>query len=106
MASAVNPDGDNSRPDASITVNVTRYDPELGLRTWWDGEAVLRAEVWEDPERTVVISGNPAGLRSLARHLLTLVQEGVPSGRHLDFDTYGGVLSDDSVAIRVEVEKG
>jgi len=89
-----------------VTLEVISYDPALGVGTWWDDDAVLRAEVWESPEKTVVISGNPAGLMSLARHLLTLAQDAVPNGRHFDFDTYCGWLEDGSAAIRLEVEKG
>jgi len=86
-------------------VEVIPYDPVLGVGTWWDDGAILRAEVWDAAERTIVISGNPAGLRSLVRHLLTLAQEAVPNGCHFDFDTYGGWLDEGSAAIRIEVEK-
>jgi len=105
MAHAVAAGGAHGRPKSPVTVEVLTYDPAYGVGTWWDDETVLRAEVWETPERTVVISGNPAGLRSLARHLLTLAQDAVPDGRHLDFDTYCGWLEEGSAAIRIEVEK-
>jgi len=95
----------HDRPTVPVTVEVMPYDPAHGVGTWWDDDAVLRAEVWETPERTVVISGNPAGLRSLARHLLTLAQDAVPDGRHLDFDTYCGWLEGSPAAVRIEVEK-
>lgn len=62
-------------------------------------------EIDEVPEKIVVISGNAAGLASLARHLLTLAQSEVPAGSHLDFDSYCGWLEDGSAAIRIEVEK-
>jgi hypothetical protein len=105
MASTVDPGRDRGRPVASVEVEVAVYDPALGVGTWWEDDTILRAEVWESPEKTVVISGNPAGLVSLARHLLTLAQESVPDGRHLDFDTYCGWLEEGSAAIRIEVEK-
>lgn len=53
----------------------------------------------------MVLSGNPAGLTSLARHLLTLANDDVPDGMHFDFDTYAGWLSDGSMALRIEIEK-
>ena len=105
MASTVNTADNSGRSEISVTVNIASYGPNFGVRTWWEDGAALRAEVWDEPERTVVISGNSAGLRSLARHLLTLAQRQVPDGRHLDFDSYGGSLSEDSLAIRLEVEK-
>lgn len=105
MASAVDAGEGHDRPRLPVTVDITPYDRALGVGTWWDDETILRAEVWEAPERTVVISGNAAGLRSLARHLLTLAQDAVPDGRHLDFDTYCGWLEEGSTAIRIEVEK-
>lgn len=97
--------GDDDRVRRSVTVDLVEYDPEYGLGTWWDDDTVLRVEVVEHPERTAVISANPAGLRSLARHLLTLAQDKVPGGRHFDFDRYCGWLDDGSVALRIEVEK-
>jgi len=106
MASAVTAGQSGDRPRSAVTLEVTAYDPALGVGTWWDDDALLRAEVWESPEKTVVISGNPAGLVSLARHLLTLAQDAVPNGRHFDFDTYCGSLESGSAAIRIEVEKG
>jgi hypothetical protein len=105
MASAVGAGQGHDRSTSSVAVEVTAYDPALGVGTWWDEGTILRAEVWESPEKTVVISGNPAGLVSLARHLLTLAQDAVPDGRHLDFDTYCGWLEEGSAAIRIEVEK-
>ncbi len=105
MAPPVDPAGERTRPVVPVEVEVTAYDPVLGVGTWWEEDTALRAEVWDSPEKTVVISGNPAGLVSLARHLLTLAQESVPDGRHLDFDTYCGWLEKGSTAIRVEVDK-
>ncbi|GAB3814679.1 Imm32 family immunity protein [Micromonospora zhanjiangensis] len=105
MASAVADGHSNDRSTSRVDVEVAVYDPALGVATWWNDGTVLRAEVWDSPERTVVISGNPAGLVSLARHLLTLAQDAVPDGRHLDFDTYCGWLEEGSAAIRIEVEK-
>jgi hypothetical protein len=105
MASAIAAGHGHDRSTSRVAVEVTVYDPALGVGTWWDDGTVLRAEVWESPEKTVVISGNPAGLVSLARHLLTLAQDAVPDGRHLDFDTYCGWLEEGSAAIRIEVEK-
>lgn len=105
MASAVDAGHSHDRSTSRVSVEVMVYEPALGVGTWWDDGTVLRAEVWESPERTVVISGNSAGLVSLARHLLTLAQDSVPDGRHLDFDTYCGWLEEGSAAIRIEVEK-
>lgn len=101
-------DSQHSEPDRSyVTMEVViyDYDPKFGVGTWWDDDATLKVEVWESPERTAIISGNPAGLVSLARHLLTLAQDAVPDGQHFDFDTYLGWLDEGSVAIRLEVEK-
>lgn len=87
-----------------VTVQIRPYDASRGVTTWWDEEAILCVEV-DNEFGAVVISGNPAGLRSLARHLLTLAHTTVPDGRHLDFDTYGGHLTESSRDLRLEVEK-
>ncbi len=88
-----------------VPVRIIEYNSEAGVSTWWNDDAYLRAEVESSPEPTVVISGNPAGLVSLARHLICLAQSGVPDGSHFNFDTYCGALADDSRGFRLEVEK-
>jgi hypothetical protein len=56
------------------------YNPVTGLSySWEDGFEIA---VGSTPTE-VIISANPAGLISLARHLLTLAQEPVPDGSHL-----------------------
>lgn len=87
-----------------VHVEVQPYDPRLGIGTWWSDGSRLRVEVWER-EGTVVISGNPAGLESLARHLLTLASVEVPDGRHFDFDQGIDPFTEDSLGLRLEGEK-
>jgi hypothetical protein len=105
MASPISQGAGGQRSTVSVSVDVVRYDPALGVGTFWDEGTRLRVEVWESPERTVVISGNAVGLVSLARHLLALTQVDVPDGRHLDFDTYGGWLDEGSSGLRIELDK-
>src|SRR5262245_13587099 len=105
MAPTVDVAEQPSRPTSQVTVDVMDYNAALGVGTWWDEGTLLRTEELELPEKTIVISGNAAGLRSLARHLLTLAQSEVPDGQHLDFDTYCGWLEAGSAAIRIELDK-
>jgi hypothetical protein len=63
-----------------MSLNVPDYSTQSGLRFEWDegfeiGVEILRSEVH--------LTANRAGLISLARHLLTLAQDGVPNGRHI-----------------------
>ena len=51
----------------------------------------------------VVIEGNAEGLETLARHLLTLAQPGVPSGSHLHLEDSNG-LEDGSLALVLDRE--
>jgi hypothetical protein len=101
----ISPGPSAERPTVSVSVDVVRYDPTLGVGTFWEEDSTLRVDVWETPEQTVVISGNASGLISLARHLLTLAQADVPEGRHFDFDTYGGWLDNGSSALRIERDR-
>jgi hypothetical protein len=97
--------GDGEPRVRVIPVRIAEYNSEVGVSTWWDDSAYLRAEVESSPEPTVVISGNQAGLISLARHLISLAQSGVPDGSHFNFDTYCGALTEDSHGFRLELEK-
>jgi hypothetical protein len=51
-----------------------------------------------------MIVANRSGLRSLARHFLTLADEATPDGRHLDIDDYTGWFIEGSLGIRIEVD--
>lgn len=92
-------------PARDVTLEVTRYSPGYGVVSAWRDGAVLRVEIGDTPEVTAVISGNAAGLTSLARHLLTLAQADVPVGSHMDFDSYCGWLEEGSAAVRIEIER-
>lgn len=67
----------------TTALEIPRYTPASGLRLVGDKgfELTVRAT-----ESEFVIAGNPAGLRSLARLLLTLAQDGVPTHRHVHLD--------------------
>jgi hypothetical protein len=69
MASAVGAGQGHDRSTSSVAVEVSTHDPALGVGTWWDEGTMLRAEVWESPEKTVIISGNPAGLEPYSERL-------------------------------------
>lgn len=95
---------DDAEAVIQMCVDVQKYNPDNGAVSWWDDEAICRAEVERSPA-SVVISGNRRGLISLARHLLTLAQEDVPGGNHMDFDEYCGFLDEGSLALRFEVDR-
>jgi hypothetical protein len=61
-------------------VDVPPYDPVKGLHLEWDDGFEIEVEI---QGHEIVIGGNPAGLTSLARHLLTLAQTDAPVGAHV-----------------------
>jgi hypothetical protein len=94
-------DGFDEPPKEPVVVGVIPYDPQRGLISDWDDATVLRVEVLETTAKTILISGNAAGLTSLARHLLTLAQPSAPAGSHLDFDDYCGWFEEGSFGVRI-----
>ena len=74
------------------------YSAERGVTLVWDHGFVLEAK---PQTHGVAIRGNQAALRSLARHLLVLAQEGVPDGAHVHLDG-GNELEDGSVDLVLE----
>ncbi|MBT2392686.1 hypothetical protein J7E87_25450 [Streptomyces sp. ISL-1] len=72
-------------------------------------DGVARVFTWEDDTRIevrnlggeVVIEANAAGLRTLAGHLVTLAEDGVPDGSHLHLEGSNGLV-DGSVALVLE----
>jgi len=66
-----------------IEIDVPTYAERGSLVAEWDLEFEIATFV-QDGE--ILIRANSAGLRSLARHLLCLADEAVPSGHHFHFD--------------------
>lgn len=75
-----------------VAIEVPDYEEEKVLRTEW--EYGFRIEV-KVSNGAVLLWADKGGLISLARHLLLLSQDAVPSGHHLHFDP-GNALEDDS----------
>lgn len=81
-------------------VSVPEYNPDSGITLHWEPGARIGAA---ESHRAVAIRADRAGLVSLARHLLTLAQEGVPRGFHLHLDDSNG-LEAGSVELIFEIE--
>lgn len=67
-----------------IEIYVPNYEGK-GLPLEWEGNSVLSVKLVQE-DNVVAIGGNREGLISLARHLLTLAQENIPTGYHVHFD--------------------
>ncbi|MFE7245673.1 hypothetical protein [Streptomyces sp. NPDC057580] len=82
----------------TVSTQVTTATDGVAQIFTWDENA--RIEV-RDLGGEVVIEANAAGLRTLAGHLLTLAQDGVPDGSHLHLEDNNG-LEDGSVGLVLE----
>ncbi|GGY76764.1 hypothetical protein [Streptomyces nitrosporeus] len=83
------------------TIDVPEHRPDAGLRFAWDDG--FEIEVSAGPAE-VVIRANRAGLTSLARHLLTLAQEGVHPGSHLHLTAQQEIESDHDLVLELMKE--
>jgi hypothetical protein len=83
-----------------LVVDLPDYDPAKGLQFKWEQGCCIK--VLMDDEG-VTIQGNKAGLRSLANHLLTLVNRQVPLSSHIHLDSDNG-LEDGSYALLITQE--
>jgi hypothetical protein len=82
-----------------VTLEIPEYRPEEGLRMSWEDDFTIQARL--EGVQTVVIQANTAGLISLARQLLTLAQNEVPSGYHIHYDE-SNALEDGSCEVILE----
>lgn len=82
----------------TIQIEIPTYDKNQGLQFKWEDGFIVETKI-EDGQ--IVISANQAGLISLANHLLSLAQEGVPAGRHMHFNEYNS-LEESSVEMVLE----
>ena len=76
-----------------IKINIPEYDDAIELV--WDNNFKIKTS---KPYDTITIEANRNGLLSLARHLLLLAQEEVPSGSHFHLDEFNS-LEDSSVEL-------
>lgn len=81
----------------TVDVEVEPYDPARGVRLVWDVGFEIEASC-ENGE--VMVRANRQGLVSLARHLLTLADDGVPRGSHIHL-TGGQELEEPSLDLVV-----
>jgi hypothetical protein len=72
-----------------IRIELPDQDPTFGQRYAWDDGYLLALKVNNDG--SCVVTGNAAGLRSLARHLLVLSLPGVEDGSHVHLDESTGM---------------
>ena len=71
-----------------VTVEIADYDKHKGIEYLWEEDCTISVEV---NHNKVVIKSNKAGLKSLARQLLTLAQDDIPIGRHFHYDEYNSL---------------
>ena len=76
-----------------IKINIPEYDDAIELV--WDNNFKIKTS---KPYDTITIEANRNGLLSLARHLLLLAQEEVPSGSHFHLDEFNS-LEDSSIEL-------
>lgn len=81
-----------------IEINVPNYRKEEGLKFVWEDNFTIESSI---DGNTIIIKANEAGLRSLARQLLTLAQPDIPLGHHMHYDDLNS-LEDGSCELIIE----
>ncbi|MEE1943954.1 hypothetical protein VRU48_02465 [Pedobacter sp. KR3-3] len=71
-----------------IKLNIPEYSTEQGLRSIWEDGFEIETEIIDNE---IVIKANRAGLISLAKQLLTLAHDNVPSSCHFHLDEHSGL---------------
>ena len=67
----------------TIILKIPKYRPEDGLNLEWDPGFVINIKQEND---AVILQANNAGLKSLAKHLISLSNEEIPANVHIHFD--------------------
>ena len=80
-----------------IEIGIMEYLPEEELSLIWENDFSIKVLGGDE----IIIKANCAGLTSLAKHFLTLAQDGVPSGSHIHLDEYNS-LEEKSIDLIVE----
>jgi hypothetical protein len=97
----ITPTGAVGRRDVTTSIHV--FPPGTAVVSNWDADTRMELFVNEKgDERVISIVANVAGLRSLARHCLTLAQGGLTGAQHVDFDADSGWFDTDDLGLRIE----
>ncbi|MDO7876477.1 hypothetical protein Q5H93_17160 [Hymenobacter sp. ASUV-10] len=80
-----------------FTITLPDYNPYVGFEFTWVDDCEIKVDLGHDG---VVITGNKAGLISLAAQLLTLAQDDFGDGYDFHLDKYNA-LEDDSIDLIV-----
>lgn len=83
---------------ANEEVEIYVFPPNTAAVSSWDPAS--RCALYLEDGSTMHIVANVAGLRSLARHFLTLAQAG-QSGGHLDYDADSGWFEETDLGLRI-----
>jgi hypothetical protein len=76
------------KPYRTVRLEVPRYSREAGTPVEWEEGAAVWIRI---DDGVPLLEGNSAGLRSLARLLLTLAEDRVPSGTHVHLAEFSGL---------------
>lgn len=79
-------------------IEIVQYDANNGIQFSWEENFAIEVK---NEGGEVIISANNEGLLSLAKHLLTLAQNGVPIGTHIHLDEYNS-LEEGSIGLIFE----
>ncbi len=89
--------------ERDVTISIHVFPPGAAVVSNWEEGSRLQLHVDDlDDHRAVQITANVAGLRSLARHCLTLAQEGLSGPQHVDFDADSGWFETHEVGLRIQ----
>ena len=85
-----------------MNIEVPNYEQEQCFTFDWVEGFSIQCHYSEcDNEKAVIITANPEGLTSLAKHLLELAQTAVPAGTHMHLDECNA-LEDGSIELIIE----
>lgn len=71
-----------------VKMQIPSYSSDRGIDFVWEDNFKIKAD---SDGKSVVIKANKEGLRSLAKHLLTLAQNEVPADSHLHYDDFNSL---------------
>ncbi|WP_205474837.1 hypothetical protein [Nocardioides sp. SYSU D00038] len=86
--------------EREIVVRIFEFPPDASAVSNWDDDTRCALHVEGDSQPTLHIVANVAGLWSLARHCLTLAQDGQEGG-HVDYDADSGWFDSPDFGLRI-----
>ena len=84
-----------------VEMTIPNYNQQEGIKIEWEDNFIIKTELQAGNTFRIIADKN--GLISMAKHFLTLAQDGIPVGNHIHYDAWNSL---EKGSVEFIIEKG